>query len=149
MTYNTPHLLGNMVEAVWWHVPAWLPLAPGHLCFLMMWQKTEAASWILCIGSGFVGRMAPDSTGRWSKTYCKSHPAVFKGSVEYCAMAASVTRSQPSQAAFHLLKTKRPPTSSNERRWQSISKSKSQSLLVSMGPRLQSGIACKEFSRKY
>lgn len=33
------------MEAAWWH--GWLPLTLNHWCLLMMWQKTEAARWIL------------------------------------------------------------------------------------------------------
>ncbi len=37
--------------SVWWHEHAWLPVALGYWCLVMMWQKTEAAGGILkCTG---------------------------------------------------------------------------------------------------
>ncbi len=102
--------------AVWWHEHAWLPVALGHWCFVMIWQRTEAAGRILkSIGiytaqfqSNGAKLMTLHSTnGRWPKTYNKSNPRVFEGKKWNVLLWPSQSPNfNPIKQAFHTLKTK-------------------------------------------
>ncbi len=91
MIQSIQHHLWNMVEQceAW---AAWLPVALGYCCLVMMRQKTEAARWILkCVY--YLPRFSQmeqsdwaalhSTNGRWPKTYSKSNPGVFEGKTNW------------------------------------------------------------------
>ncbi len=139
MIQSIQHHLWNMVEQceAW---AAWLPVALGYCCLVMMRQKTEAARWILkCVY--YLPRFSQmeqsdwaalhSTNGRWPKTYSKSNPGVFEGKKKiYILQWPSQSPDlNPIEHAFHLLKTKlkaERPTNKQQlksaavKAWQSI-----------------------------
>ncbi len=156
----------NIISETWWSSVmawAWLPVALGYCCLVMMRQKQPDIGYTLCPDSAKWSKVdwaaLHRTNGRWPKTYSKCNPGVFEGKkVEYSAMAESISWSQPDWAAFHSLKTKlkaERPTNKQQlksaavKTWQSITKEETQSLLMSTRSRLKAAIACKGFSTKY
>ncbi len=159
----------NHGGAVWWHEHAWLPVALGYWCLVMMWQKTEAVRRILkCIDilSAQIQSNAAKLIGRRFIVQVDNGPKhTAKATQEFLKVKKWIIRQWPSQSpdlnliehAFHVLKTKlkaERPTNKQQlksaavKAWQSITKEETQSLVMSMSSRLKAVIACKGFSTK-
>lgn len=104
--WSIPHQLWNTVEAVRWHLHAWLPAALRHWPLLMMWQKTEAATFILS------ARVQPNPARSIVRcltlrlTVTQNRPWKRPGEVEYSAVAESVAWYQHNGACMSLRKIK-------------------------------------------
>ncbi len=132
-----------------------LPVALGY-SLVMMWQKTssqknsEVYRDILSALWRFIVQMDDDP-----KHTAKAR--VFEGKkVEYSALAKSISWSQPDWACISLAEDKTKDRKTHEQKttevslskaWQSITKKKTPSLVMSMSSRLKEVIACKLFSK--
>ncbi len=170
----TAHDPNPIICETWWssvmHERAWLPVALGYCCSVMMRQKTEAAGWILkCTGIYSLSRfsqmlqvdwMALHSTnGQWPKTYSKSNPGVFEGKKSGIFSNGRVNLQISTRlSSISLAEDKTKGRKTHKQTTTEVSCSKglekqhkeeTQSLLMSMRSRLQAVIACKGFSTKY
>ncbi len=94
----------NIIYETWWSSvmawAAWLPVALGYYCLVMMRQKTEAAGWILkCTGSAdprLLGALSKTvspagGAGGWDERMDETHLSVFH-SVLNCARGKALEK---------------------------------------------------------
>ncbi len=168
-------MIQTLSSETWWssvmHERAWLPVALGYCCSVMMRQKTEAAGWILkCTGIYSLSRFSQmlkvdwtvlhSTNGQWPKTYIKATQEFLKvkkwNFLQWPSQSPDLISTRLSSISLAEDKTKDRKTHKQTTTEVSCSKGlekqhkeETQSLLMSMRSRLQAVIGCKGFSTKY